>query len=576
MEGFLGEEGYVYKSTEDPEELERNVWSHVALTFDGAHMRLYVDGELVDTTSANGAWATSGPLSIGCSAEFEDNFEGQIDEVRIYNRALSEAEIRGAMSAPLPMAKTEGAIETGANDAILTGAIEANGPETEYSFEYGPSLTYGEEVTGEELQREPETLEIEQAIIDLEPETKYHFRIVADSPSGISYGKDRTFLTDERTITQSEEQEIRKAELDSTLTPKAEEAGPGDFYGMMWTGNLPGMLSNKSYQVTEDSGASWIKLPLGFNFPDTQVEDALKEAEAHNLNVLLGMGGNAFPRPATPLRTKWLEYAAHAVEKFGPNSSYKLRTWEIWNEPNMPHKIKFKDDESEEQREDTTKLKAESIEEVNPKAFADFFKEMAVVMRAAAEKGEDKKGIKILAPGLFGYRSPKAAPDRHQVPRKFLRLMNAELGGPKTNVYDALSLHPYVFRVGKRHKQHRPEKDDMVALTKAINRSIVELHKLRENKPIWVTELGFPVSNPENKGNVPPVSHEVQKAAINASFSMMQSNRDLLNIAHAFYYNLQDMEEPGWEYHSGLLKVNGEKRPAWTAYKCLAKGEPCS
>jgi hypothetical protein len=556
------------------EPLPEHAWAHLALTDDGAKLRLYVDGELVRTTAAPDVSAASGPLEVGCA--FGSHFEGRLDELRLYNRVLGETELRETMRAPLPIAVTEAATDLGANDAILTGTLEANGPETEYSFEYGPTTTYGNSVTGEELESEPEKLEIDQAIIDLEPETAYHYRLTADSPSGTSYGKDRLFVTGNRALPVSEEQEIREAEERSELTPKAKKAGAGDFYGMMWTGDLAGMIKQNDYQVTEESGAKWIKLPVGLNFPENATLNAFKEAEAHHLIILPGMGGGAFPRPETTLRKEWLKYAAETVEKYGPNSSYNIKTWEIWNEPNMPHPIRFEAGENEEEKKEKAKLKSESIEKVNPEAFAGFFGEMATVMRAAAEEGPNKEGIEILAPGLFGYRSPGCHPECHLKPRRFMTVMNGQLGGPTTSAYDALNLHPYVFKLGEHNKQHRPENHDIVQLVEAIHQSIVELHDIRKDQPIWITELGFPVANLKDPKKFPPVTLSVQKLAVKASFAMMQSNRVLLKIPHAFYYDLQDISEPSWDYHSGLLDLENNKRPAWTAYKCLAEGKSCS
>jgi hypothetical protein len=582
-------EGYILDGKEidshavDSNALPRHAWSHIAVTRDGAELRLYVDGELVDTGWASAVMAGGeGPMQIGGNESFvnPEYFEGLIDEVRIYNRALGEEELRQTMEAALSTATTEAATDLGANDAILNGTLKSNGPETEYYFEYGETPAYGSIVTGEELDREPDQLEINQAIINLSPETAYHYRLVADGLSGLSYGKDMLLMTGNRTMSEEEEKEIREAEKHSELTPKAAKAGPKSFYGMMWTGDLSRMLDSKTnaFQPTEESGAKWIKLPVGKGFPKEQTKEAFEEAKAHSLTILPGMGGGPIPKPETSLRSDWLTYAAETVKTYGPNSSYKIKTWEIWNEPNMPHPITFEQGENQEDKEAKEKFKAESIEKVNPKAFAKFFDEMATVMRAAAKEGENKEGIEILAPGLFGYRSPGCNHNHtecHQVPRQFLKVMNEELGGPTTNAYDAINIHPYVFRLGKAHKQHAPTKQEIVELVEAIHQSIVELHKVRTDLPIWVTELGFPVENLKNPKLFPNVTLPVQRLAVKASFAMMQSNRELLNIPHAFYYNLQDISVPGWDYHSGLLDFNGKKRPAWSAYKCRAEGNPC-
>ena len=71
------------------------LWHHVAGTFDGNQIRLYVDGSLADSMDYTGAIATTTfPVNIGRNSENPDRlYEGAIDEVRIYNRALSEAEV---------------------------------------------------------------------------------------------------------------------------------------------------------------------------------------------------------------------------------------------------------------------------------------------------------------------------------------------------------------------------------------------------------------------------------------------------------------------------------------------------
>jgi hypothetical protein len=76
-----------------------NTWSHLAVTYDGANMRLYVNGALVRTVARTGVIAaTNGPLHIGGNAVWGGEFfAGAIDEVRIYNRALSAQEIAADM-----------------------------------------------------------------------------------------------------------------------------------------------------------------------------------------------------------------------------------------------------------------------------------------------------------------------------------------------------------------------------------------------------------------------------------------------------------------------------------------------
>lgn len=83
--------------------LPLNTWSHLTLTYDAAFLTLYVNGSLVRRVAQTGNITTSGqPLRIGGNNSYVDEFfQGLIDEVRIYNRALSPAEILYNMSTPV-------------------------------------------------------------------------------------------------------------------------------------------------------------------------------------------------------------------------------------------------------------------------------------------------------------------------------------------------------------------------------------------------------------------------------------------------------------------------------------------
>ncbi|RLJ00337.1 MAG: hypothetical protein DRP06_02095, partial [Candidatus Aenigmatarchaeota archaeon] len=73
-----------------------NVWYHAVGTFDGSYLRLYINGkEVTPATSFTGSIVSStNPVCMGNNPSFTDRrFNGTIDEVRIYNRALSAEEI---------------------------------------------------------------------------------------------------------------------------------------------------------------------------------------------------------------------------------------------------------------------------------------------------------------------------------------------------------------------------------------------------------------------------------------------------------------------------------------------------
>jgi hypothetical protein len=80
-------------------QLAINTWTHLAATYDGATQRLYVNGTQAVSRTQTGTIQTSGsPLRIGGNSIWGEYFQGRIDEVRIYNRALSQAEIQTDMN----------------------------------------------------------------------------------------------------------------------------------------------------------------------------------------------------------------------------------------------------------------------------------------------------------------------------------------------------------------------------------------------------------------------------------------------------------------------------------------------
>ena len=75
-------------------------WHHMAATYDGAEGRIYIDGELDVTSPGTGQINISNyDFWIGNNSQQTGRFlHGLLDDVRIYSRALNEAEILGVMA----------------------------------------------------------------------------------------------------------------------------------------------------------------------------------------------------------------------------------------------------------------------------------------------------------------------------------------------------------------------------------------------------------------------------------------------------------------------------------------------
>ena len=70
-----------------------NVWHHLAYTYDGTTHILYIDGVEQATSTSVGQTGTVTSVQIGAASNYSEYFNGRIDEVRIYNTALTAAQI---------------------------------------------------------------------------------------------------------------------------------------------------------------------------------------------------------------------------------------------------------------------------------------------------------------------------------------------------------------------------------------------------------------------------------------------------------------------------------------------------
>ena len=96
-----GNEALTYL-TDDAASFELGQWYHVAASYDGATMNLYVNGELVvSSTDQGGAidYPPSGKFEIGSYYDDNENYghDGRLDDMRLYDTALTDVQIKQVM-----------------------------------------------------------------------------------------------------------------------------------------------------------------------------------------------------------------------------------------------------------------------------------------------------------------------------------------------------------------------------------------------------------------------------------------------------------------------------------------------
>jgi Concanavalin A-like lectin/glucanases superfamily len=68
-------------------------WHHLAYTYDGTTHRLFVDGARPETSTILPPTGEVASARLGADFDNSENFAGQLDDVRIYSRALNAAEV---------------------------------------------------------------------------------------------------------------------------------------------------------------------------------------------------------------------------------------------------------------------------------------------------------------------------------------------------------------------------------------------------------------------------------------------------------------------------------------------------
>jgi hypothetical protein len=94
--GFENEDGEVFEVTSTTR-YNDGKWHYILLSYDGILLRLYVDGKQVSAKYIGGVIPDKNgdqPLRIGANSLDEDKFfSGKVDEVRLWNRGLTNSEI---------------------------------------------------------------------------------------------------------------------------------------------------------------------------------------------------------------------------------------------------------------------------------------------------------------------------------------------------------------------------------------------------------------------------------------------------------------------------------------------------
>lgn len=240
----------------------------------------------------------------------------------------------------------------------------------------------------------------------------------------------------------------------------------------------------------------------------------------------------------------WAAWARAAVERYGPNGDFWIgksnRTpivaWQVGNEPNLAENNP-------------------GGQYVQPAAYGAFLTHTAAAVQAGA-LAKTAQHTQVVTAGLYGAGGHFYG--------SFLQEMGA------TSAYTAVAIHPYSFFNGAQ------------GVAETINNLRAILNTAvpgGAGKPIWITELGWPVGGYAGlPAGAAPVSEQKQAEFLDQSFAWVQANAASKNIHLVTWYKIQDQSVTGshWSEFTGLRRFDGSFRPAWYAFRARTGAPPAS
>jgi hypothetical protein len=166
--------------------LAANTWTHLAVTYDGATVRLYVNGAQLASGAQTGNILTSAnALQIGSDNLYGQYFQGMIDEVRVYNVALTAAQIQSDMNTPVGTVPPDTQPPTVAN-GVMTSADSTS----QITIRWNAASDSGGSVAGYRVYRNGTLVATTQSTSysdnGLNPATQYCYTVVAFDSAGNS------------------------------------------------------------------------------------------------------------------------------------------------------------------------------------------------------------------------------------------------------------------------------------------------------------------------------------------------------------------------------------------------------
>jgi polysaccharide biosynthesis protein PslG len=281
--------------------------------------------------------------------------------------------------------------------------------------------------------------------------------------------------------------------------------------------------------------------PFNWSVPDREIAGAAANG-VQPFPVLYGsprFAGRAAlspPLDSGRARKGWKRFVAAAVRRYGPGGEFwaenpqippkPVTEWQIWNEQNAQHFWRRKP---------------------SPRRYAALLR-----LASAAIKGVDPSAGVVLG-GMFGFPNGPRSIDLKDFLKRLYRVRSAR------KHFDAVAVHPYggTLRL-LRYQVH--------AARRIMDRNGDKA------APIWVTETGWSTNGPRKWPLVTTLNGQAK--LLQRSFGLLLRRRSRWGIERVVWFAWRDFKQDlcRWCGGAGLLKLNGDPKPAWSLFKGFTAG----
>jgi uncharacterized protein with FMN-binding domain len=317
--------------------------------------------------------------------------------------------------------------------------------------------------------------------------------------------------------------------------------------GLNWSGSYAEGESAAEMDAVQHSGAKYFRQQISWGYKKEHgwgpYDKVFGLAAERGMTILPYLFGRENGSPQFPEKSEypaWETWVYEVINRYGYGGEFwvgksyakPVDVWEVWNEPNL-------------------KRNNPGGATVQPKLFGNFLKRTSSAIKAAQQaRAPGHVGTTVVMGGLMKVVSGIGNIE------SFLLGVNEETGA--TASYDALGLHPYEFET----PNHITELNGTLSFARWVLNNKVS----GASKPIWVTELGWPVEYGE-AGKSQQVTEAEQATLLTQAFDLIKAHASEYNIPTAIWYAYHDIPVGEWAYHSGLRRVDGTYRPSWWAFE---------